>query len=262
MRDWFGTEVTAYPVAGGASAFAVISRKGDVLYCDGDLRDERIVDGPLGLMETISFYDERFYAIGGAGCQFYREGERRWLPLSEDSYDQEYLRLGIIVRSMRLGGYKTREEFRAKSAEETTKSIMAYARYESPYYGFGGLGPDDLYFGGQNGALMHFDGAGFHDLDSGVRSTLTQVRVHKGEVYISGAHRGSVILKGNARDGFRPIFERPMKELYINSMVFRGDDILIADSRKGGWRSLSAAGRRALPRHGRPASDLPGRCRR
>lgn len=220
-RKWFGVGVARWPGAGaaGAAGFMVLSQQGDVLEHGEETRDSRLTDGPLAWMVSIDCVSGGLYAIGSTGCHFRYSTDGTWAPMSPEAYDPHYLQLDIVERGMRILGLQSLDEYDALTPDQEDWLSGKQVRLETPFFGIDGPSPNDLYLAGQNGALMQFDGEHFHDIDPGERSSLVSVLCIGEDVLVSGSSRGSVVLRGNARKGFTPIFRAPQKEVAIYGMT-------------------------------------------
>lgn len=219
---------------------------GDVLIAGDTLVEERVWPERTAPMTRLCQTVGGFYALGAAGFFFRRSDAGEWSVLSKSYFQPDSPTKGILDKLMEIGGYQSEEEYwDDKSIAQQTRLHTELGRREAPYYAIGGFAPDDLYLAGQNGAMLHFDGTDMHRIESGAKSTLTNVIARNGDIYVAGAHRGAVILKGNRATGFTPIFEAPVKQLWLDSMAFNGDDILIGDPEPatGGLYRLDPGGR-------------------
>lgn len=146
-------------------------------------------------------------------------------------------------------GFTSPEQYDALSDEEEFEARRRKVDYEASIYAIDGPAHDDLYLAGLNATLIHFDGTEYHRIETGQESSFTDVILHEGEVYIIGAHRGSVILKGTAKEGFAPIAEVDEDRLWFGSMCFWQGALYVGDALKarGGVYRLEGDQLRKLP---------------
>ena len=259
VRDWFGASVARYASDGGPARAAALSQGGDVLIADaagtGAVTDERVIDGRTPPMERLTQTVGGLHAIGGAGFFFRKGADGAWSVLSESFFHGDLLNLSLDEQLALIGGLDSVSDLDTLSVQDELSLISNHAQATAPFHAIGGFAPDDLYLAGRNGLMLHFDGTDIHRIESGTQSTLTNVIARDGAIYAAGAHRGAVILKGTRDTGFAPIFQAPVKQFWLDSMAFDGDDILIGDPdpATGGLYRLEAGGRlQKLPEIGAP----------
>jgi hypothetical protein len=234
VRRWIGEAVAAYQLPGIAdSGVVVLSRYNDVLIetSGRQIIEEKVFNG-VDLPGTgAQRVTGRTYLLGATGFFLWRNGNDQWVPIDTDFYREnaEWAAIPSLQRTIREAGVISYEEWDQLSAERQIEVYEAMESRVASFYSIGGFRHDDLYLGGLNGLFMHFDGNALRFLDIAASSSLTEVRVHNGEVWVCGGSKKPEIFAGTAAAGFRKVLSGRAGDSYPYTMDFLSGSLYVGD---------------------------------
>lgn len=242
-KAFFGSGIARFLTGVDRAEAVVLSETGEVFFTQTPDTIEYVSEATMPAMSGPAVIDGRVFAVGAAGAHFGRDRAGDWRPLVEADYDPDFLGLSPVERAINVMGLETIEQYDAMSFEDEMLSFERVAERTRSFFAAGGSAVDDLYLVGAQGAVLHFDGTSYTSIDLAEASNLTRVVVHQNEIYVLGAHRGSVIYRGTIFQGFERIFKEANQTVYIDGLAFLGDRMFLSDPQEttGGLYELEGA---------------------